>query len=55
MSGLKISHQTLDEPRMPRRAAPLNAARLASLKPPAAGRIELYDGICPGLSFRLTP
>src|SRR3954464_9328132 len=39
---------------MPRRIPPLNATRLAALKPPAAGRVELYDGQCPGLVFRLT-
>jgi integrase len=38
---------------VPRQVPPLNATRLASLKPPATGRIELYDGACPGLVLRL--
>src|SRR3954469_330005 len=38
---------------MPRRIPPLNATRLASLKPPATGRVELYDGQCPGLVLRM--
>lgn len=35
-------------------ATPLTARQLATLKPPETGRLELTDGLTPGLKFRLT-